>query len=354
MPTAVRNPIIRTFRPGDEGEANRLFNLVFRENRPLEEWHWKFQWEPIITVAEVDGKIVGEYPNLVTRFRYCNRVMRAAQPVDTAIQPDFRGGELLRRMFAIQLSLAKERQIAFGFGFPNPGHHRVGKRFLKYCDLFPLPVLFRRLNYRQAVKRRIPRAPGWILALVDLLSGILARLSLGRRGSEDIAIKKVSKFDERIDALWKIASESYGILMVRDRQFLNWRYVANPSHRYTILIGEKDGAIVGYTVLTMRQDGDIRTGEIADILTIKDRVAEEAIVRGALQWFLSRKTDFVICHALREDRTSRTLGKYGFREHPAFPSLHLVYQRFSPEIDEGFLKNPRNWHLTHGDSIDTV
>jgi hypothetical protein len=130
--------------------------------------------------------------------------------------------------------------------------------------------------------------------------------------------------------------------------------VANPSRRYTILVGERGGAIVGYTVMTLRQDGDTKIGEIVDILSLDDGIAEAAIVKGALAWFLSKKADFVLCHTMREDRIFRTLTKFGFHEHPAFPPNPVVYQMYSAEIDEGTFRNPANWHLTHGDQLDAV
>ncbi len=342
---------VREYQAGDEEEINRLTNLIFHETRSLEEWHWKFERDSIITVAEADGKIVGHNACLVARIKYRDKVVRAAQAVDYFVHPEFRaGGRLQRELLAPQPASARKGRIAFAFGFANEFSYPVAKWLLQYQDLFPLLTLFRRLNWRQAVRSRIPQIPCWMLALVGWASSTLYRLRIAAGGSGGILIRKVSAFDETIDAFWEIAKKSYGILLVRDRQFLNWRYAANPRYRYTIQVGKKDGTIVGYAVLKMEQDGDVRVGRIVDILTIDNRAAEDALVRGALRWFLSRRTDYVLCCALPEDRIFRALSKFGFKERPEFKPLPITYSILSDEIDEGFLRDARNWHITFGES----
>ncbi len=342
---------VRGYQAGDEEEINRLINLIFRETRSLEEWHWKFARDSIITVAEVDGKIVGHNAYLVARIKFRDTVLRAAQAVDYCVHPEFRTGlRLQHELLTYQPTMACREKIALAFGFPNEFSYPVAKWLLQYQDLFPLLTLFRRLNWRQSVRWRIPHIPRWMLALIRWASNTLYRLRLAAGGSRGILVREVSAFDETIDTLWEVAKKSYEILLVRDRQFLNWRYAANPRHKYIIQVGEKDGTIVGYTVLKMEQDADVLVGRVVDILTIDNRAAEDALLRGALRWFLSRRTDYVLCCALPEDRIFRALSKFGFKERPEFKPPPITYSILSDEIDEGFLRDARNWHITFGES----
>jgi hypothetical protein len=156
--------------------------------------------------------------------------------------------------------------------------------------------------------------------------------------------------DERIDALWEKAKDSYGILAIRDQQHLNWRYIARPEGQYTILIGEKAGAIVGYLVLKLRQEGDVITGLVVDGLSLDDPHVDDAMIRAAMRWFLAKHIDYMQCWALEEDRFSRALRRCGFREYPELKPIPVTYFLLSRDVDEGFLKDPRNWHLTIGDA----
>jgi hypothetical protein len=352
--TASQSLCIRGYQNGDEEQINLLFNLVFQSDRSLEEWRWKFQENPaggsIITVAEEAGTIYGQYASLVIPFKFQDQTVLAAQPVDNLIHPDLRGGGKLQfSLFARQHSLAQENDIAFGFGFPNKVAYAVGKRLLRYQDLERLPNLFRRLSWRHTLRRRLPRLPRWLVEAVGSLSSRLYRLSLTDREKEGIIIKEVPVFDGRVNALWEEAKKTYGVLAVRDQQHLNWRYAAKPSDRYTLLIGEKVGILAGYIVLKVKQEREGVVGLIVDLLAMEDAAVEDALIRGALRRLSRMQVDYVHCWMLREDRLYQALERCGFQDHPAFPPVPVVFQVFSGGIDEGFLKDPRHWHLTLGD-----
>ncbi len=358
MATAVGSLRVRKYQPGDEEEINRLFNLVFQKNRSLEEWRWKFVGNPVkfppeiaISIADLEGKVVGQYASVVVSFKVGDKVTLAAQPVDNLISPHLRGGGRIQlKLFAAQNALAQEGEVALGFGFPNEIAYSVGKRLLKYQDLCRLPILFRRLNWRNSVRRRIPRLPEWTLDLVDRISAGVYRVCLGRRTAHGVFVQEVPTFDGEIDALWESAKDGYGILAVRDAQYLRWRYLEKPFDRYTILAGKRGGTLAGYVVLKVKQEGAIAVGLIVDFFSVKDAAAEDALVRGALRWFLGKRVDYVLCWMLRENRVYRAMTRYGFCEHPAFPAVPVVYFLFFENLDEGFLKNPDNWYLTWGDS----
>jgi hypothetical protein len=352
---AIDNLLIRAYQKADEVEISRLLNLVFHEKRPLQEWQWKFQENPagfsIITIAEWLGKIYGQYASLVIPFKFKEQSVLVGQPVDTVIHPDFRGtGRLLQRLFASASLLAQENNIAFGFGFPNEIHYPVGKRILKYQDIGPLRILFRKLNWRNAVRRRLPMLPQWILHVVGFISNAFYRVSLAAQRRHGIAVREVSTFDERINELWEKAKGSYDILAIRDQQYLNWRYLTRPSGQYRILIGERAGTIVGYLVLKLSQEGEVSLGLVVDGLSLNDAKVDDAMIRAAMGRFLVKKVDYVHCWALKEDRFFQALMRCGFREHPGMKSIPVVCFVFSGEVDETFLKDPRHWHLTIGDT----
>ena len=43
----MENIIIRRYKEGEEKEINDLFNQIFNEKRPIEEWYWKFRDNPL-------------------------------------------------------------------------------------------------------------------------------------------------------------------------------------------------------------------------------------------------------------------------------------------------------------------
>jgi len=350
---------VRGYRKGDEEAVNALYNLAFSARRTLDEWRWKFEGHAAaagledvpLTIAESGGRIVGQYAALVVRFKFQDRILLAAEPVETAIDPQFRGGaSALLRLWAAQPALAAERQVAFGYGFPNEPHYAVGERMLHYLDLFPLPVLYRRVNWRHTLRRRLPWLPTRVVRAAGEVVRAGASLRLARAAVRGVAIREVSSFDAGADEFWERVQQRYGILAVRDRRYLNWRYAAAPARRYTALAAEVDGRLDGYVVLATRQEGRDCVGLVMDLLAEDEGRVAGALIRGALRWFLARGVDYTLCGMLRDDPMHRALRRLGFREHPAFPSVPAVYMLFSREVDEAILTDQRHWHLTFGDA----
>jgi hypothetical protein len=355
---------IRRYREGDENQINSLFNVVFQAARPLQEWRWKFLDNPcmtklsssaLITVTESNGTIVGQYASLPLIFKMRDSAVRVAQPVDSMVHSDYRkGARGILELFALQYDRAREDGIQFGFGFPNERHHPVGKRLLRYQDLSRLPTLFKRLNWRLGIKRKLPISSPGLLSTVQKASGKGYRISLAlKEHPEDVQMLQVKAFDERIDDLWTRAKGRYEIMAVRDRRFLNWRYVEKPDDPYNILLAEQAGKALGYIILKITHASEACVGVIVDLLSTT-RAIDEALINAALHHFLDEKVDFALGRVLREDALYLTLRQYGFTERKEFPSIPVVYMVFSEGVDEHFLKNPYHWHLTYGDQLDAT
>lgn len=352
--------IIRKYKDGDEKEINDLFNEIFHETRSLKEWSWKFQNGPlghvnISFVAESKGKIVGQYANLPLRFKYKEKILRVAFPVDNFVRPEFRGGMkgILKEMFEYQNQFAPENKIVSGFGFPNKEAYIIGKRILKYRDVGKIQVLFRRCNWFLAVKNKFPWFPPPILKLIQSFSSMGFKLLIWMKDRENlkgIEIRAIDSFDERFDLFWDKAKEQYGIIGVRDQRYLNWRY-NRPGSKYQIYIAETENEVVGYIVTGVKRNGGMTIGYIIDLLVMNTSGVIATLIREALYGLISQKVDFVLCWVLPNTEAYGTLRKFEFIEREDFPSVNIVYYIFnSEEIDEAFLKEVKNWYLTMGDS----
>jgi len=292
---------------------------------------------------------VGQYANLVVRLQVGESIVLAGQGIDNFVRKDHRRlGSVQFKMVSAQPPLMKEAGIALGFGFPNEDAYLVGKYLLGYQDLFPLPIHFRRLTWRFAVQRRVPRLPGWVLTCVTRLTAAVTRCALRRHRNVRISVREVTGFDRRVDTLWESARASYPILTVRTQPYLTWRYVARPRHRYTILAAERDAALVGYVVLKREAGGD--DAQIVDILSEPDEAVDRALVSATLRWCLDQGFAFVVCGMLEEDRVYRSLVRCGFRRCRGNPPLRMTFGVFSSELDPTMVRHSRNWHLTLGDS----
>ena len=355
--TPMEDVVIRYYREGDEIEINRLFNEIFAETRSLEEWHWKFKQNPtnvmMIAVAESAGRIVGQYAEIWKFFQYVNKVVLVTMPVDNFVDPQFRGG-----MKGVQKAMFeypdRRSKGPFGFGFPNKAHYIIGKRMLEYLDVGKMPVLFRRLNWRLAARRRVPRMPFFLLKVIQLVSNIGFRIFVKvskRHPGSDLHTRTVSSFDERFDALWHRVKNKHKVVCVRDQRFLNWRY-SKPGADYRIVIAEKGDELVGYAVIGVKHDAAAIVGYIADLITDDSPGVDVALLRCSILDLLSRKADYALCWMLPDKDVFQSLCDFGFAQHEeAFPSVNIVFQIFPPQaVSEKVLNDPRSWYLTMADS----
>jgi Acetyltransferase (GNAT) family len=149
-----------------------------------------------------------------------------------------------------------------------------------------------------------------------------------------VTIAPAAEFPSECDALWEAvakdglnpAAPGHGLSLtiVRDRKYLNWRFVECPVRKYHILLARRQGRLSGYAVLRTGVNGDMRRGYIVDLLALpQDRGAAAALLRESEKWFREQGAQVVQC--LDSDKPSpwlRLLARFGFwfrkRDH------HLV------------------------------
>jgi hypothetical protein len=352
--------IIRLYREGDEEELNNIFNQIFNTKRSLEEWNWKFRENllshiNILTVVEFKGRIIGQYGSFPCRYKYRDRLVNASLVVDNFVLPEFRGGlrGIQWKAWKNGWEVSVEKGMAFGMGFPTPKHYVIGKRILRYSEFAEVPVLYKRLSWRLAVKSRFPFLPDFMTHAVSAFSrlGYRAAAKFGScKGKQSSTIRRVVAFDEKFDQFWEKVRAQYEILQVRDRTYLQWRY-RKPGSEYEIFVSEKGNEMTGYIVLMFRSEGGQEIGHIIDLLADEATGADSDLIRCALLRFISRRVDYVRCWMLRGNSPYKTLRSYGFFERACDQTVKGVCGVFNSEIiDASFIEDSGNWYITMGDA----
>ncbi len=347
---------VRSYRPGDEGGINDLFNAVFERRRPLDAWRWKFDRNPatrekVIAVAEDDGgRIVGVYAAMPMRFRIGDRTVVATQPVDNCIAPEYRGGGRVQvALYREYVRRMREIGAAFGFGFPNEIHYPIGKRLLKYVDLTSLMLLDRRLSFRLAIHRRttsrLLRRAG------EAIGEALIRLDLERHRLKvrgDLAIEQTGDFDEAVDDLWGEIETRVPVTPIRDRAYLRWRYVENPEGDFPILRATRDGRLAGYLVGKIRQEpSGARVGYILDA-GARDEGSLVALLCRSLGDFHAARVDWVRCGLPSPRVRTGPFAAVGFRRCVGrMPGVYVIYD---DSLDRRRFADASQWDLSLGDS----
>jgi hypothetical protein len=357
----MKKSLIDIYKDGDEVGLNSLYNSVFNQDRNLREWEWKYLASPVdsrsfIIVAKDGEKIVGQYPSISLYLKYGDAIVRAVQPADNSVDKDYRGGAkgIQVQMFLKFEEVLRDNGIALAFGFPNREAYVIGKRLLKYTDLFKTEHLFKRLSWRLALRRRMN-----IPLLVDFMgkiSRVIIKLSIivKIRPSKGVQFRWVSVFDKRIDELWEKTSGHYRIMIKRDFKYLNWRYCKNPHNNYHILQAEKDGDVIGIIIVKYEDRDDTRIGFIMECIATKELYLMENLLKRGLIFLSRNKADYVLCMLSSGDPAKDIFCQTGFSTKEDIWDSKIVYKKYSSNVDDSVLQDPSMWHISFGDGCDLL
>lgn len=351
---------VRAYRPGDEVQLADLFSQVFGKEVSSGWWLWKLKERPspsenvLLAVTQEGGKerIVGQYAGIPIRVKLGDSVHDAMVSVDTMTSPDFRRRGILTKLGAIAYESWADAGVAAVLGLPN---ERWGSRTsaLGWVKLFPLPWLRlpMRLDVMLAGSRRVPRmlktAARGVGALVSrVIARRWQRHGMERQGIEidEANVEMLSAFD----TIWSKVSSHYEHSIVRDGEWVRWRYLEVEGFRYTVLLARANGEPEGYIAYRVDASRGRPTGYIADLFAAPDAVAIPRVLLGrALGDLWARRVGSVMATALPGSSLDRLLKATGFKPMPAAFSTEMV--PLDPSLDLAHLSEQGSWHLTAGD-----
>lgn len=334
---------IRKIELQDREQTAALYNL------DADTCRWLFKGSvkiPVLGyVAEIDAKIVAAYIKIPHLLKIGDKIIVAycGGPI---VAEGCRGNWVYPRL-ALKVFSEVKRYEGVVYGFPN----RVITFLVKKVLMKPI--------------KEIPEyvkifTPGFLInrkfknRLISKLFVPLARLKLSfqppRRVDDfgGLEIKKIDIFDERINDLWGKVSPGYPIILVRNKEYLNWRYVEEPHKKNTIFIAEKDGEILGYIILNIMQRNEGSSYcAILDLLTIKDDSVILQLLSFTINFLLNEKAD-VVTFLTSDSFQVRALNKLGFVKSKY--SKKLIAVAYTPNLNASFFLNPGNWFITGGET----
>jgi hypothetical protein len=355
----TNNAVVRPYRSGDEDDVNRLFNRVFGLDRSLDQMRWEFMNGPVSMpegsiVVEDKGRIVGFFGSLFQRIQVGNRILRTAYGVDNAIELPYRGGfrGLQYQMWEKQKELWRSQDIPFALGFPSREAYVVGKRLLKYRKLMDLAVLHQRLSPRLYIKVRLKRMPAFLENALLTISQVWMHILCVRFPSPPhLSIQETGDFPVAMGAFWERFRKQYPVMLVRDRDYLNWRYASHWGRSYKKWLAWSDGKVTGMAVGGIHQRGEERLGLVLELAVLPPFDAFGPLLKHVLLWFSNQKADAAIARMSPADTLLKKFQGSGFRLRQDRFDHRFAYRPLLSEFSGlSLLTDPGSWHTTLGDS----
>ncbi len=223
--------VSRLYRPGDEDGIMRLFREVFGRDMTAVEWHWKYRGgaseKVYSSIAVMDnGEVVAHYGGVPHRMIHQGKEMFGLAIGDVMVHPKLRGLKLFKKTAELVPEEAVRNNIFLGYGFPNERALRLPEKLGLYEKIEDVYEAIKEVRFRKTAGRYFFR------------------------------FSPLSFDDSRIDSLWNEVKASLRLAVVRDREYLTWRYQKHPIYSYELWGLQKrwGGRLLGLAV--MRRDGD--------------------------------------------------------------------------------------------------
>ncbi len=230
---------LRPFRPGDENGILKLWEVAFKAKMPMARFQWKYIDNPydkamMLCVAE-NGDIVTFYGGIPYKFQYKNRVVHGVQLMDIMSHPDHRKYRVFAKTANQFISyFCTPERLLYMYGFPGEFHYSIGERILGYKKINPAAYL--KVNPRLLLNSGYPNP-----------------------GNTKIDMEEINKLDANDfdwKKLWNDCSRDYPFSIVREPEFVKWRFLEHPENNYQVFkfVNKHNGCLSGYAVLLIQSD----------------------------------------------------------------------------------------------------
>jgi hypothetical protein len=159
-----------------------------------------------------------------------------------------------------------------------------------------------------------------------------------------VEIDRVGSLDESFDHFWQKASGLYPLMGIRNRDYLNWRYLQHPTRSYVIYRAKKSGEMRGYIVLRKVDLLKFNSAVIVDLLAL-DEETLSALVEKGIQHGQQEGADLLGFMAPQDHPYYKILRQKGFLRSPKTFQF-MVY----PHSDREIVLSPGKWYVNWGDT----
>lgn len=300
-----------------------------------------------ISFDETNKKTAAIYAVSSVKFKVNDAEVKGTQSLDTMTDVAYRGKGLFTKLANSVYEKAANDNVALVYGFPNGNSIHGFKKKLEWEVLDPLPFLIKPLKTKYFTNKIKP---------LTFLPNI--NLSFSKfRANKNFIIKENTSFPNDVNELWHSFSSHFKVGVVRDKDYLEWRYLNKPNEEYKIAhCYDSENKYLGYVIYIVKEKHNGRIGYIMELIfdTTKPNAGNQ-LLKYAISEIKKEHADCILSWCLEHSPNYATYKKNFFINMPdkIRPiELHFGARSFKPELKD-VISNRANWYLSYSDS-DTV
>lgn len=366
FPTSTRQAEV-----SDEGEIGAFLKRAYGDRSIFkypERWNWEYRQNPYwgknglpIYIAFHKNKMIGQTGAMYVPLKIGGIICNAAWSVDSIVLPEYRSkgyGKILQRIssqnheiFMSLRSSATNRKIKAGLGSLTLINVPT---YLKWVKVDP-DNLFNAVKTGLRQRRFIGlilmkfynslRINTILFLAIKFYIKLKNSFSIKIEFDSDFDIVEVDDFPNEAEEFWKEFKEYFDILVVRDKKYLNWKYVSQPHVSYRKFIAKKSGKICGILVLRLAKPPEANIGIIAEMLALPHEVR---VIRQLTKFslnFFNGDVEAIRC-ATSVKQFSRVLKEFSFSKEYVDP---FVFFSKNDNLMRSAAKANSNFFFSVGD-----
>jgi len=325
-----------------------------------EEWQWRYRngiQPSTIWVAKSGERIVAQRPVVLKWVTIGGEHYRAAHFMDVMTHPDFRRKGLFTRLLSEATRETVEQDIVLCYSFPNEESLTGYERKSDWTHLASLPLWVKPLRSEALLRQRVANAHvrRAASALLQPVASLSARPWRRRHERGTSRLERIRRFDERFDRFCQAVATEYDVMMRRDSQHLNWRFIDRPSVSYVVWASiSAGGTINGYVVARSRDMFGMQLGLIVEVMIRGgDLQAGRNLVARSVEDLTGAGADAIACVTPDHLPICQALRMEGFLPVPEWIAPRkfpfMVRPKAGSAVGE-HLSDLRNWYLSWGDN----
>jgi len=319
---------VRSHQPGEEEEIAQILQIAFNgwphidlSCTPLEHWRWKYLENPLdanlITVCSSGGRLIGVMHSIPQKIKLKNDTYLIIYSCDTCVHPEYRGMGVYTNMYKFS-DKEKEKQ-GFKSNYWVSSNPIVIKASSVHEHKFSHSITnlarirdIEKQTEAMPIKNTLLMKKGY--QAIELLNKIKNFFIKTPKKISDIKISEINNFDYRINEFWNEVSDQYDYIIVRDMEYLNWRYCDPRGGDFIIHLAEDNDIILGFSVLIInRYRADYPVGFIVDLLALKDRLdVADSLLSNAINYFDINNINIINYQIVKNHPYETIFKKHGF------------------------------------------
>jgi len=330
---------------------SQLHQRLHHQWREPSFWRWCYLENPAgsgTTIAVRGDLVIGKLGNLYSKLHVDGRTVRASLLEGLEVLPEERSWQCFRGILAGCLEASEKDRIGFGYALATNSTSTLNQQ-LGWSTLGRVPVYAAITCCAQmAADRSVPSFLAWLGRFADPFLRVNPKKYRDR--FQGFEFRRIERFDSQFDDIWHSVKEFRRLAVIKDSQYLNWRYLGCPGRNHESWALYQGNQLQGWVVFRSRQRH--REGCLLDLVA-RDNDPEMILrlTQWTLQRFVASRVGLVRASFPASSLEGEILRKIGFHTWTTrIAGIELVVTGTSEIRKEtSFEKTMENWHLSLGD-----